>query len=159
MTRSRFAGLMFATVLLAARAPAQNAQIRILCANGIREVVEQLTPGAEKAIGRGLSIESSMSVVVRKQIEGGAAFDIAILTPGNIEELAKSGKVVAGSQTTLASSDLGVGIKAGSPQSAIGTPDAMRKRLLAARSLTWTDGGASARPRSRCSGHSASKTS
>jgi len=46
-------------------------------------------------------------------------------------------------KTNIASSDLAVGIKAGSAKAEISTPDGMKKRLLAAKTLTWTDGGAS----------------
>jgi len=142
MTRSQFAVLILAGLLFSTGAPAQSAELRILCSNGIRAAVEQLTPEAEKAIGRKLSIEFSASTVLKKEIDMGAAFDLAILSPGVMEDLVKSGKVVAGSQTNIASVDLGVGIKAGSPKADISTPEGMKKRLLAAKTLTWTDGGA-----------------
>ncbi len=67
---------------------------------------------------------------------------LTILTPGIIEALTTSGKIAAGTKADLASADLAVGIKAGSPKTDIGTPDGMKKRLLAAKSLTWTDGAA-----------------
>jgi molybdate transport system substrate-binding protein len=123
-------------------ASAQSGQLRVLCSNGIRSAVEQLTPEAEKAIGRKLSIEFSASTALKKEIDAGAAFDLTILTPGIVDDLVKSGKIVASSQTNLASSDIGVGIKAGSPKADVSTPEGMKKRLLAAKSLTWTDGGA-----------------
>jgi molybdate transport system substrate-binding protein len=129
-------------VLFSTGAPAQNPELHVLCSNGIRAAVEQLTPAAEKAIGRKLSIEFSASTMLKKEIDDGAAFDLAILTPGLVDDLAKSGKVVPGSQTTVATVDLGVGVKAGSPKADISTPDGMKKRLLAAKTLTWTDGGA-----------------
>lgn len=142
MTRSRFALWTLTAAMLATHASAQNGTLRVLCSNGIRAAVEQLTPQAEKAIGRKLSIEFSASTVLKKEIDGGAPFDLTILTPGIVEDLAKAGKVVAGSQKNLASADIGVGAKAGSPKVDISTPEGMKKRLLAAKSLTWTDGGA-----------------
>ncbi len=142
MIRSRFALWMLAGAMWTTHATAQNGTLRVLCSNGIRAAVEQLTPEAEKAIGRKLSIEFSASTVLKKEIDGGAAFDLTILTPGIVDDLAKSGKVVAGSQVNLASADIGVGIKAGSPKVDVSKPDVMQKRLLAAKTLTWTDGGA-----------------
>jgi molybdate transport system substrate-binding protein len=145
MTRSRIGiwiaasavGMMWTT-----HATAQRGEVRFLCSNGIRAAVEQLMPEAEKAIGRKISIEYSASTVLKKEIDSGAAFDLTVLTPGIVDDLVKSDKVVAGSQITLASIDIGVGIKAGSPKADISTPEGMKKRLLAAKSLTWTDGGA-----------------
>jgi molybdate transport system substrate-binding protein len=124
------------------QAYAQSGELRVLCSNGIRDAVEHLKPEAEKAIGRKLSIEFSASTVLKKEIDGGAPFDLTILTPGIVDELAKSGKVVAGSQVNLASSDIGVGIKSGSAKADISTPEGMKTRLLAAKTITWTDGGA-----------------
>lgn len=142
MIRSRFAACILAGWMLTIHAAAQSGQVRVLCSNGIRAAVEQLKPEAEKAIGRKLSIEFSASTVLKKEIDGGAPFDLTILTPGIVDDLAKAGKVVAGSQTNLASADIGVGIKAGSPKTDVSTPEGMKKRLLAAKSFTWTDGGA-----------------
>src|SRR5262245_55274295 len=135
MTRSRFAGLFLMAAAFVAITPhtsAQSGELRVLCSNGIRAAVEQLKPDAEKIIGRKLSIEFSASTVLKKEIDGGAPFDLTILTPNIIDDLAKAGRVVSGSQTNLASADLGIGIKAGSPKADTNTPDAMKKRLLAA---------------------------
>jgi molybdate transport system substrate-binding protein len=123
---------------------AQSGQIRVLCSNGIRAAVQQLMPAAEKAIGRKVVVEFSASTYLKKEIDAGEPFDVVIVTPGIIDDLAKSRILAAGSKTDIASSDLAVGIKAGSAKADVSTPDGMKKRLLAAKTLTWTDGGASA---------------
>jgi molybdate transport system substrate-binding protein len=133
---------LFAAALTTQTAAAQSGEIRVLCSNGIRAAVEKLLPDAEKAIGRKISIDYSASTRFQKAIEEGAAFDLTILTPAIIDALINSGKVAAGTHTDLASVDLAVGAKAGSPKADVGTPEGMKKRLLAAKSLTWTEGGA-----------------
>jgi molybdate transport system substrate-binding protein len=150
MTSSRLAMSMFLTALSAAIGLAQVAmaqnnppgQLRVLCSNGLRAVFESVMPDAEKAIGRKISVDFSASTRFQKQIEDGAAFDLTILTPGIIDGLIKSGKIVAGTHSDLAIADLAVGVKAGSPKADISTAEGMKKRLLAAKSMTWTDGGA-----------------
>ena len=139
---ARLALVGLGCIALCSAAENDQAEVRVLCSNGIRVAVEKLTPAAEKAIGRKISIEFSASSILKKSIEGGAPFDLAILTPGSIDDLARNGKIVAGSNTTIASADLGVGVKAGSPKVDISTPGAIQQRLLAARTITWTDGGA-----------------
>ena len=129
---------------MAPRSFAQNGQIRLLCSNGIRAAVQQLMPAAEKAIGRKVIVEFSASTFLKKEIDAGKPFDLVIVTPGIIDDLANSGALARGSKTDIASSELAVGIKAGSAKADISTPDRMKKRLLAAKTLTWTDGGASA---------------
>jgi molybdate transport system substrate-binding protein len=122
---------------------AQSEQIRLLCSNGIRAAMQQLMPAAEKAIGRKVVIEFSASTFLKKEIDAGEPFDLVIVTPGIIDDLANSGTLAPGSKTDIASSDLAVGIKAGSAKADVSTPDGMKKRLLAAKTLTLTDGGAS----------------
>jgi len=142
-TRAVFAAILAcATTFTVERLFAQSGQIRLLCSNGIRATVQQLLPAAEKAIGRKVIIEFSASTFLKKEIDAGKPFDLAILTPGIIDDLANSGTLAPGSRTDIASSDLAVGIKAGSAKADISTPDGMKKRLLAAKTLTWTDGGA-----------------
>lgn len=138
------ASLACAMTFTAQRSFAQSGQIRLLSSNGIRAAVQQLMPAAEKAIGRKVVVEFSASTFLKKEIDAGEPFDVVILTPGIIDDLANAGKLAAGSKTDIASSDLAVGIKAGSAKADISIPDGMKKRLLAAKTLTWTDGGASA---------------
>lgn len=121
---------------------AQGGEFRLYSSNGIKPAIEALHAAAEKEIGRKISIEFSSSTALQKQIEGGVAFDLAILTPGIIEQLAKNGTVRRESITDIASSDLAVGSKAGSPKSDVSTTAGMKARLLAAKTVTWTDGGA-----------------
>jgi molybdate transport system substrate-binding protein len=121
---------------------AQAGEFRLYSSNGIRPAIEALHAAAEKEIGRKITIEFSSSTALQKQIEGGAAFDLAILTPGIIEQFAKNGTVVPASVTTIASSDLAVGAKVGTAKADVGTAAGMKARLLAAKTVTWTDGGA-----------------
>jgi len=116
--------------------------LRVLCSNGIRAALERLLPDAERAIGRPISVRFSSSAALKQSIDQGEAFDVAILTPALIDELMQRGTLRAGTRKDLASIDLAVGMRAGEPRVDISTPDAIRRRLLAARSLTWTDGGA-----------------
>jgi molybdate transport system substrate-binding protein len=108
--------------------------------------MEQLRPDAERAIGHHISIKYSSSTALRQTIDQGEAFDLAILTPDIVATLVKTGHIRAGTATDVASADLAVGIRAGARKDNVETPDAMKRRLLAARSLTWTEGGASAAP-------------
>jgi len=140
--------MLFAAILACAitfipqRSFSESGQIRLLCSNGIRAAVQQLMPAAEKSIGRKVIIEFSASTYLKKEIDAGKPFDLVILTPGIIDDLANSGTLAPDSKTDIASSDIAVGIKSGSAKTDVSTPDGMKKRLLAAKTLTWTDGGA-----------------
>jgi molybdate transport system substrate-binding protein len=58
--------------------------------------------------------------------------------PG-IDDLVKQGKLVADSKIILARSGMGIAVRAGAPKPDISTPDALKRTLLAAKSIVYTD--------------------
>jgi len=124
-------------------AAAQNAPVHVLASNGVKAVIEDLQKQAEAAIKRPLAIEYGTSSVIKKQIESGDAFDVAILTSDVIDELAKAGKTAAGTRTEIARCGIGIGVRAGAAKPDIKTVDALKKTLLAAKSITYAQDGAS----------------
>lgn len=136
--------MLLVVMFIDARPDAGGApQVRVLCSNGIRQAIEELRPSAERAIGTPIAIQFGSSAVLRRRIEGGEPFDLAILTPQIVGELVKAGKIAAGTETAVARVNLGAGIRRGAPKTDISTPDAIRRRLMSARSITYTKEGAS----------------
>lgn len=133
-------GFFFLFTLLAG---AQSVPLRVLSSNGIKGVVEELKAGAEREIGRPLAIEFNTSAAIRQRIQSGESFDVALLTSDVMDELVKSGKIAAATRVDLGRSGIGVGIRAGGPKPDIRTPEALRKTLLSAKSMTWVEAGAS----------------
>src|SRR6266540_1832544 len=115
----------------------------ILASNGVKEALQELAPAFERATGNRLVITFGLAAALKRQIEGGEAFDLAILTSAGIDDLAKQGKVDAASRASIARSGVGIGIKKGAPRPDIGTPDALKRTLLAAKSISWAKEGAS----------------
>ena len=58
----------------------------------------------------------------------------------SIDEHIKGGKVVPGSRVDVAKSGVGVGVKAGAPKPDISTVEALKKTLLAAKSIGYSTG-------------------
>jgi len=133
------AGILF---LFASQTRAGDAEIRIICSNGIKGAMDKLVPQYEHTSGRHIAIQYGASALLKHTIEGGEPFDLTILTPGTIDDLIKEGKVAAGTRTDIASANLGAGVRAGAPKTDISTPDAMKRRLLAAKSITFAKEGA-----------------
>ena len=140
--RTLSTGVVF--FLAACLAVAQNAPVRVLASNGVKAVIDELKPQAEKAIGRPLAIEFGTSSAVKTRIEREEAFDVAILTSDVIGDLAKAGKIAAGTQTEIARCGIGIGVRAGAAKPDIKTTDALKKALLATKSITYAQDGASA---------------
>jgi len=135
--------LVGAIVALLATASVSAAEIKVLASGGVRGALQELAPAFERETGNKLVITFGPAAVLKRQIEGGEAFDLAILTSAGIDDLAKQRKVDAGSRASIARSGVGIGIRKGAPRPDIGTPDALKRTLLAAKSISWVKEGAS----------------
>ena len=139
-TLSRIAtavAVITAATLLPALANA--AEIKVLTAGAMKAVVIALQPGFEAASGHKLVIDNDTAGGLAKRVGGGEAFDVAIITPGVIDDLIKSGKIAAGSRFDAAKVGVGVAIKQGAPKPDISTVEAFKRLLLAAKSVGYID--------------------
>jgi molybdate transport system substrate-binding protein len=134
---------LFVLTLAAAGFLSAQGPVRLLVSNGMKGAMEELQPQCERAIGRPLSIEFSSTAALKKKIEAGADFDATIITTEAIDDLIKQGKLPAGSRVDLAHSNLGIGIRAGAAKPDIRTPEALKRALHDAKSITYPQDGAS----------------
>lgn len=126
---------------------AQAAEIRALVALGVKDVVDDLGPKFERASGHKLSIKFGTLGGLVKMVQGGETADIIIIPRQGIDGLVKDGKATAGSATDIARSEVVVVYRKGAPKPDVSSPDALKRTLLAAKSVTYSDpadGGASA---------------
>ncbi len=129
-------------VLLNSQARPAGGEIRVICSNGIKGAMDQLLPKYEHMSGHHVNIQYGASAVLKRGIEEGEPFDLAILTPGVIDGLVNDGKIAGATRTDIARADLAAGVRAGAPKTDISTPEAMKRRLLAAKSITYAKEGA-----------------
>lgn len=125
---------------------ASAAEIKVYATIGMRSVVDDLGPKFEKATGNKLNITYGLAGALTKRVQEGETPDVLIAIRGGIDGLLKSEKIAAGSDATLARSGVGLAIRKGAPKPDISTPDALKKTLLAAKSISYSNpafGGAS----------------
>jgi molybdate transport system substrate-binding protein len=118
---------------------ASAAEIKLLTAGAMRAVVVAVLADFEKETGHKVSLDNDTAGGLSKRIDGGEAFDVAIITPAVVDDLAKKGRIVPGSRIDLAKVGMGVAIKEGAPAPDIGTVDAFKRTLLAAKSVAYID--------------------
>jgi molybdate transport system substrate-binding protein len=132
-----------AFILLASQAAtAQDTEIHILCSNGFRAAMEKLLPQAEHAAGRPVKVEFGASANFRHSIEGGGQFDLAIVTPQIVEDLTKEGKIAAGTKVDLASTGIGIAVRAVRTKPDVSSAQAVKQMLLGAKSIGYVKVGA-----------------
>ena len=136
-------GIIF---LFAEGAFAQAPTIRVLASNGVQGALNEIIPQCERAIGHPLSVEFGTTATLKPRIESGEAFDFTILTSEAIDALIKEGKVAADSRANTARVGIGIGIRAGAVKPDVSTPEALKKALLSAKSITYAAAGASRPP-------------
>src|ERR1700730_15441858 len=114
--------------------------IKILSGGAMRSLMVEIVPLFERASGAKVEIEFRLTSVLKKEIEDGVAFDIALLPRPELDGLAQVGKIAAGSTAEVTRSAVGLAVRAGAPKPDIGTVDALKRALLAARSIAYSDG-------------------
>jgi molybdate transport system substrate-binding protein len=137
----KFAVFGLAAILMPAIANA--AEIKIISSVGVRAALEELKPHFERTTEHKLAITYGTAVPLKRRIDGGESFDVVILTPAMLEDLAKQGKVVPDSRADVAKAGIGVAIKAGAAKPDISTPDAFKQALLNAKSIAYSREGQS----------------
>ncbi|MGZ5880951.1 MAG: substrate-binding domain-containing protein [Xanthobacteraceae bacterium] len=119
---------------------AHAAEIKLLASTAIKDAYLELIPPFEKATGHKVTVAWSSTPDIQKRIVGGEAADLVILGNSGTEELIKQGKLVAGSRAAFAKSGIGVAVRAGAPKPDISSADAVKKSLLAAKSVAYSAG-------------------
>ena len=78
--------------------------------------------------------------VIRQKLAAGETFDLVIVGAPDIDRLIQAGKLVPGSRTDLMKTGVGVAVRAGAPRPDIASTDAVRRALLAARTIGHSAG-------------------
>jgi len=137
---------VIAAMLLSQAAVASAAEIKVYSTVGVKSVLEELIPKFEKETGNKLDVTWSTAALLTKRVQAGEQADTLILIKNNVDTLSKEGKIVPGTDALFAQSIFAVGVKAGAPKPDISSPDALKKALLAAKGVSYSDpasGGAS----------------
>jgi molybdate transport system substrate-binding protein len=138
------AGFLLGVMLLVPqRAPASAGEVKLFCSIGVREVVVGLGPQFERATAHKLTVTLDVANALKRRIEAGEPFDVAILTSFLTEELVGKGRLASGTSAVIARSGVGIAIRKGAPRLDVSSPGALRQTLLAAKSIAYSKEGAS----------------
>ena len=83
--------LAAAVGVLITHSSASAGEIRVLSTIAVKTVMEDLIPRFERESGHRVAIQYGTTAVLKKQIEAGETFDVAILVSGPMNETAKQG--------------------------------------------------------------------
>jgi len=106
--------IALALIVVAAFVPTSPAaaDVKIVCASGMREIVSELQTRLGQVVGRQVSISFGEAGDLRRRIQGGEIADVAILPRIVLDQVAADGNVVAG---TIIEPMSGIGLSLRTP--------------------------------------------
>jgi molybdate transport system substrate-binding protein len=133
-----FVGSMLLTVTASA------AEVRVMISGGLTAAFDALAPEYERQTGNKLLVVYGPSMgttanAIPVRLERGEPADVLIMVGYALADLARKGKVAPGSQIDLVKSTIGAAVKAGAPKPDISSADALKRTLLAAKTVAYSD--------------------
>ena len=114
--------------------------IKIFSGGAMRPLMAEIVPQFERAHGAGVEVEFRLSAALKRAIQDGAPFDVAILPRPELDDLIAFGAIERDSAVDVARSTVGLAVRAGATKPDIGSVDALQRALLQARSIAYSDG-------------------
>jgi molybdate transport system substrate-binding protein len=135
----RFAAAGLLAALAAFPQTARAADVVVVSNQGATPGVRELAAAFERASGHRVTVVQEAGAPLDQRLANGPA-DLITGNPGQIDDLVKKGRVVAGSAVPFALASLGVSVRAGAPKPDISTVEAYKAALLAAKSIGYSRG-------------------
>jgi molybdate transport system substrate-binding protein len=131
-----------ATLLLTGAADA--AEVRVMISGGLTAAYNALVPEFERQTGNKVITAYGPSMgtttnAIPVRLERGEPADVLIMVGYALGDLIKNGKVVADSRVDLVKSSIAVAVKTGATKPDISSADALKRALLAAKSVAYSD--------------------
>lgn len=114
--------------------------IRIICSMATRQLLADLVAEFRKTSSQAVQVESVGGVDAAKRVQAGEAFDAVALASDAIERLTEAGHLVPRSRVDLVRSGVAIAVRAGAVRPDIGSGDAVRRAVLAAKTLGYSTG-------------------
>jgi molybdate transport system substrate-binding protein len=118
-------------------------EIKVLSTHAVFEVVREIGPAFERERGCRLAVSFDPANAIKRQIDSGAFFDVAIVSKKVLEDLVTQGAVRSETCADIGRSGLGVSVRKGAPKPDIGTVEAFKRAMLAAASVVRSKDGTS----------------
>jgi len=134
-------GRIFALILALQSFAAGAAEIQVLSAGGVRPPLDELFAQFERASGHKVAVKYVGGPTVKREIDAGAAFDVAISNANVIDELIKAGKLAKATRADIARAGVGVAVRAGARKPDIASVEAFKRTLLNAKSVAYSKDG------------------
>ena len=132
-------GLAVAPLLFVPFQEVSAVELNVLAAGAVEAVVRDMVGNFEKESGHTVKLTYAPVGALRDKIYAGEPADLTIVTPVIVEQLLARGLVRPGTRTDLGRVGGGIAVRKGAPRPAIGTPEELKRALLAAKEIYYAD--------------------
>jgi len=132
---------LFIALAVVAFPGASFAQVKVILSGGFTAAYKEVLPEFEKTSGIKVTTTNGASQgngpnTIGAQLRRGETADVVIMNRAGLDDLIADGKIAKGTETDLARTLIAVAVRTGAPKPNIGTVDAFKKTLLAAKSVS-----------------------
>ena len=135
MLKSSFlaAALIFVSI------PANAAQLKLLVGGSMQEPFREVGADFAKQTGHKLDFTVDTTGALQKHLRSGEKADIILVSAPGMDALEKEHLIMPGTRVELANAAIGVSVHAGAASPDISSPEAFKKAMLAAHSISYVD--------------------
>ena len=130
---------LFAAVAALFALPATAVEVKVISANGMREVIADTRAAFEKASGHTLMVTVVETGVIRERLLSGEAFDVIMVPANASDDLVQMGKIASDGRVAPIRVNFGLAVRNDGPKPDTSTPEALRRTFLEARRVLITD--------------------
>ena len=138
MLKNKIAAIA-AAIPLALASSANAAQIKVMVSGAMAHALEEVSKDFAKKNGHTLDFVVGTTGVIQDKVRAGEKADVVEVTSVGMQALEKEKLIVPGTSVELARANIGVAVRENAPTPDISTVDALRARLIAAKSVAWID--------------------
>jgi molybdate transport system substrate-binding protein len=139
MLRGALSSAAAVAVFILAGSVARAAEVKVLTSVALTAALNELIPGFEKATGDKVTVVYGLAAEMRKRVLDGESTDVIMITRPMMDDLAKQNKLAADTLVNVAGTPVAVAARAGAAKPDIGTVEAFKGALLAAKSIVYAD--------------------
>src|SRR5215469_2464300 len=114
--------------------------LKLLSSMATRELLNELTALYGRESGEAVTCEAAGGVDVAKRVRAGESVDVVVLSSTAIDSLIAAGSLLPDSRIDLVRSGVAVAVRQGAPRPDVGSGEAVKRAVSAARTLSFSTG-------------------
>ena len=114
----------------------QAAELKILAGGALTAVLGEIGPQFERDSGHKVILQFGATPELIKLATSGAPFDLGVVPIDVFKDVAARTRFASGPTTNIARVGFGIAVRSGTRKPDVSTPDALKKTLLTAKSIT-----------------------